>query len=140
MLELARSKGFVQTRDDLRALPPDARRTLREEAAASVPPGTILDVHLSVPTHAGFERSVPQALTNHVVCVVILEADPEIIFRRRAQRIGRQDALQSLDDIAGQQRFNRSVAESLHPRRVSVLDANQPSDVVGRHIVKTLSE
>lgn len=140
MLEAAHRQGLAIQRDDLRALPSAQREQLRASGIENLPRDCILDIHLSTRTSNGLEPSLPSALTSrHLGVVVVLQADPEEILRRRAHRQGRHDPIDSTRDIVDQQAFNMQIARDLDAVRVVTIDAGQDVARVAAELRRALA-
>lgn len=114
MFEVAKSRGLVQERDEMRRLPPAAQKEIQREAARRIAAegDVVVDTHCTVKTPKGYLPGLPawvlEALQPSVI--VLVEAhDAEILRRRQADATRRRDD-DSAAAIGEHQSINRRFA------------------------------
>lgn len=116
LLEEAWEDGWVGDRDDLLSMDPDDLSQYRNRAASRIlGDPLILDTHLTVRSAGKFVPAIPESLKSSWSCtrMVILEAKPEEIIRRRAHDSKRHRNIPSGSLIKRHQSYNREVAQEL---------------------------
>jgi adenylate kinase len=114
MFNVAQAKGLVKTRDEMRKLDPAVQREIQETAAHSIAAmgDVIVDTHCTIKTPKGFLPGIPawvaQALKPKQI--VLVEATPSEIVRRRNNDPSRARDADSEEDIAAHQAMNRATA------------------------------
>ena len=89
MVEIAKETGLVKDRDDMRKLTLEQQKSLQIKSAekdASMG-NVILDTHCTVKTPKGYMPGLPEWVIKKIspTAIVLVEADPEEIFNRRAK-------------------------------------------------------
>lgn len=114
MFEIAHEQGLVQDRDDMRKLTLEQQRELQIKAAEKVGSmkNVILDTHCSIKTPKGYMPGLPEWVVKRInpAAIVLVEADPEEIFNRRANDATRNRDPDSKEEIAEHQMMNRAAA------------------------------
>jgi len=113
MFEIAQKEG-VQSRDDMRKLPPEQQRKIQKKAAESIQKmgDVIVDTHCTVRTPKGYLPGLPawvlEALNPSVI--VLVEATAEEIYGRRMRDTTRERDSENVDAIRLHQEMNRAAA------------------------------
>ncbi len=103
MLQMAIGKNLVEHRDEMRKLPIEIQRELQEEAAKKI--GTmenvIVDTHLTIKTPSGYFPGLPKWILDeiHPDLIVIVEAEPQEIIRRRKNDTSRKRDYETYEEI-----------------------------------------
>jgi adenylate kinase len=112
MFQLAKERGLVEHRDQMRALPPDTQRELQEAAAKRIAGmgDVIVDTHCTIKTPRGFLPGLPEWVAKGLDLrqVILVEADPAEIAARRAKdatRVRDEDQPASIDEHQRQNRY-----------------------------------
>jgi adenylate kinase len=97
MFQLAKERGLVEHRDQMRTLPPETQRELQEAAAKRIAAmgDVIVDTHCTIKTPRGFLPGLPEWVAKGLDLkqIILVEADPKEIAARRAK-----DATRTRDD------------------------------------------
>ena len=114
MLEVAQRKGLVKARDEMRRLPAETQKEIQREAASSIARmgDVIVDTHCSIKTPTGYLPGLPAWVLEALrpSTIVLVEARPEEILRRRQNDATRKRDSDSVESIAEQQEYNRRFA------------------------------
>jgi len=114
MFEIAKEKGLVQHRDEIRKLPSEIQREIQEEAAERIKKmgEVIVDTHMLIKTPAGFLPGLPFSVLQKLSPskIVLIEADPQEILRRRKKDATRSRDVESESEIRDHQMLNRVAA------------------------------
>jgi len=114
MVEIAKETGLAKDRDDMRKLTLEQQKSLQIKSAEKVASmgNVILDTHCTVKTPKGYMPGLPEWVIKKInpIAIVVVEADPEEIFNRRANDPTRNRDPDSTDDIHEHQMINRSAA------------------------------
>lgn len=114
MLAVAQKRKLVVGRDEMRKLPPEVQRDIQKEAALRIAKmgDIIVDTHCTVKTPKGFLPGLPAWVLEALepTAVVLVEADPKEIFRRRKKDETRVRDSDSEADIQRHQELNRAAA------------------------------
>ncbi len=114
MYEIAKERGLVEHRDEIRKLPSDVQRQLQEEAAERIREmgDVIVDTHMLIRTPAGFLPGLPYSVLMKLSPskIILIEADPREILRRRVKDDTRIRDMESEKEIADHQLMNRIAA------------------------------
>jgi adenylate kinase len=119
IFELAKEAGLIETRDQLNRLWPDTVSWLQTKATKSVAEKlsgkVILDMHVTVHTPAGYIAGMPRRMMEQLnpKRLVLLEADPYEVVRRRMVGKEMKDVEESLKDIQEHADFDRAAAMSI---------------------------
>lgn len=114
MFNVAKARGLVKERDEMRRLDPSVQREIQESAAHSIAMmgDVIVDTHCTIKTPRGFLPGIPawvaQALKPKQV--ILVEAPPSDIVKRRNNDPSRARDPDSEEDIAAHQMMNRAAA------------------------------
>jgi len=114
MLEEAKSKGLVKDRDEMRKLDPKIQKEIQKNAAKKIGKmeNVIIDTHASILTPNGYLPGLPEWVLKEIMpnTIVILEASPEEISRRRAKDATRKRDDEDIEGIKEHQEMNRAIA------------------------------
>jgi adenylate kinase len=114
MVELAKEIGLVQDRDDMRKLTLEQQKDLQKKSAERVANmgNVILDTHCTVKTPKGYMPGLPEWVVKRInpTAIVVVEADPQEIYNRRANDKTRNRDPDSEEQIHEHQQINRSAA------------------------------
>ncbi len=114
MLEIAKEKGLVEHRDEIRKLPIVKQKELQREAARKIGgmKDTIVDTHLTIKTPSGYFPGLPIWVLDEIKpdLIVVVEANPHEIIRRRKADTTRQRDFETQDDIREHLEANRYAA------------------------------
>ena len=121
MLEIAKSKGFVKDRDEMRKLNPKVQREVQKLSAQKIAAmsrgkNILLDTHGTIRTPQGFIPGLPEWVLRELNPdhMIIVEAKIEdIIARRKKDQVAiRNRDFESDEEILLQQQLNRMIAIS----------------------------
>lgn len=118
MFEIAQKRRLVENRDDLRKLPVKKQREVQKLAgeriaAMSRSQVVVVDTHTLIQTaDGGFLIGLPKWVAEAIrpASIVLVEADPANIAKRRAKDATRTRDEQLIDNIAAHQMLCRSAA------------------------------
>jgi adenylate kinase len=114
MIDIAKEKGIVQNRDEMRKLTLEQQKELQINTAEKVASmkNVILDTHCTVKTPKGYMPGLPEWVVKKLnpTAIVIVEADPEEIYNRRASDTTRTRDPDSKEKINEHQQLNRAAA------------------------------
>ncbi len=116
MIDIAKEMGLVKDRDEMRKLTLDQQKDLQIRSAEKVASmgDVILDTHCTVKTPKGYMPGLPEWVLKKLkpTAIVVVEADPDEIFNRRAKDSTRNRDPDSEEEIAEHQQINRAAAMS----------------------------
>jgi len=116
MINIAKEMGLVKDRDEMRKLTLDQQKDLQIRSAEKVASmgDVILDTHCTVKTPKGYMPGLPEWVLKKLkpTAIVVVEADPDEIFNRRAKDSTRNRDPDSEEEIAEHQQINRAAAMS----------------------------
>lgn len=114
MIDIAKELGLVKDRDEMRKLTLDQQKQLQIKTAEKVGKmkNVILDTHCTVKTPKGYMPGLPEWVLRKLnpTAFVIVEADPQEIFNRRAKDTTRNRDPDTVEKIAEHQMINRAIA------------------------------
>jgi len=117
MYNVARSRGLLSHRDEMRRLPPEAQLEVQRVAALSVAKlGTcVVDTHLTVLTPHGMLAGMPMPILQSMqpMRILMVEAAPVEIRARRKRCKDRQHDDETEEQVEAHQALNRAMAMSL---------------------------
>lgn len=115
MIEIAKSRGMAGNRDDMRRLDTNTQREIQEAAAKKISErggNTLVDTHCTINTPRGYLPGLPEWVLRKLKpeCIILVEAKPGEIVKRRAgdKTRGRDNEME--DEIRLHQEMNRSIA------------------------------
>ena len=116
MIDIAKELGLVKDRDEMRKLTLDQQKQLQIKTAEKVSKmkNVILDTHCTVKTPKGYMPGLPEWVLRKLnpTAIIIVEADPQEIYDRRAKDTTRNRDPDSVEKIAEHQMMNRAAAMS----------------------------
>jgi len=116
MIDIAKELKLVKDRDEMRKLTLDQQKQLQIKTAEKVAKmkNVILDTHCTVKTPKGYMPGLPEWVLRKLnpTAIVIVEADPQEIYNRRAKDTTRNRDPDSVEKIAEHQMMNRAAAMS----------------------------
>lgn len=114
MFEVAKAKGYVQDRDEMRKMPADRQKEVQRGAAASIAAqgDVVVDTHCTIKTPTGFLPGLPAWVLEALrpSSIVLVEATAEEIRGRRQNDTTRVRDADDLEAIAAHQEWNRRFA------------------------------
>ena len=114
MIDIAKELGLVKDRDEMRKLTLEQQKELQIKSAEKIASmgNVILDTHCTVKTPKGYMPGLPEWVIKKLnpIAIVVVEANPEEIYNRRAKDISRNRDSDSKDKIAEHQQINRAAA------------------------------
>jgi len=114
MIDIAKETGLVEDRDEMRKLTLEQQKDLQIKTAERVANmgNVILDTHCTVKTPKGYMPGLPEWVVKKLnpTAIVVVEADPEEIFNRRAKDTTRNRDPDSKEKINEHQMLNRAAA------------------------------
>ena len=114
MIDIAKELKLVKDRDEMRKLTLDQQKQLQIKTAEKVSnmKNVILDTHCTIKTPKGYMPGLPEWVLRKLnpTAIVIVEADPQEIFDRRAKDMTRNRDSDSIEKIAEHQMMNRAAA------------------------------
>ena len=114
MIDIAKEMGLVKDRDDMRKLTLEQQKELQIRSAEKVASmgNVILDTHCTVKTPKGYMPGLPEWVLKKLkpTAIVVVEADPDEIYNRRAKDATRNRDPDSIEQIAEHQQINRAAA------------------------------
>jgi len=114
MIDIAKELKLVKDRDEMRKLTLDQQKKLQIKTAEKVSnmKNVILDTHCTIKTPKGYMPGLPEWVLRKLnpTAIVIVEADPQEIFDRRAKDMTRNRDSDSIEKIAEHQMMNRAAA------------------------------
>ncbi|MGC8608256.1 MAG: adenylate kinase [Thermoplasmata archaeon] len=114
MFDVAKERKLANDRDEMRKLAPDIQVELQRLAANKIGSmdNILIDTHMSIKTPRGYLPGLPEWVLRELKAslYVIIEANPEIIKKRRDNDPTRKRDEDSESDIDEHQRMNRYFA------------------------------
>ncbi len=114
MIDIAKEMGLVKDRDEMRKLTLEQQKELQIRSAEKVASmgNVILDTHCTVKTPKGYMPGLPEWVLKKLkpTAIVVVEADPDEIYSRRAKDATRNRDPDSIEQIAEHQQINRAAA------------------------------
>jgi len=114
MFEMAKSEGLVKDRDEMRKLPINTQRDLQKRAAKKIYEmgDVVIDTHCTIKTPNGYWPGLPKHVIENLMpdSIVLIEAEPEEIAKRRAKDATRVRDSDLIESIAEHQQINRYVS------------------------------
>jgi adenylate kinase len=116
MIDIAKELNWVKDRDEMRKLSLDQQKQLQIKTAEKVGKmkNVIVDTHCTVKTPKGYMPGLPEWVLRKLnpSAIIIVEADPQEIYDRRAKDTTRNRDPDSVEKIAEHQMMNRAAAMS----------------------------
>ncbi|MHA1754079.1 MAG: adenylate kinase [Candidatus Odinarchaeia archaeon] len=120
MFEVAKAENLVSERDEMRKLPPEVQIRLQKIAAKKIREDAvkgdivIVDTHMLISTPEGYLTGLPSWVAEELRpdVIILIEADPERIVKRRLKDSTRNRDLEEIEAIKLHQDLSRSTAIS----------------------------
>jgi len=117
MFEEAKAHKLVTNRDEMRKLPAETQRHVQAVAGEKVGKmdSAIIDTHCLIRTPEGYLPGIPMTVLTMIAphVVVLVEAPPEMIAKRRAKDGTRHRDHDSVEAITEHQHMNRYAAAAM---------------------------
>jgi adenylate kinase len=114
MLRVAKKRGLVENRDEMRKLDAETQREIQQAAAESIAAKgrVIVDTHGFIRTPSGYLPGIPKWVADSIdpETVVLVEAGSEAIAERRAEDESRDRDEEDAAEIREHQQMNRQAA------------------------------
>ena len=117
MFEIAKERGLVKHRDEMRKLKPEIQREIQLEAAMRIykmsrEKNILLDTHCTISTPKGYLPGLPEYILKELKphSLIIIESKPEEIIERRVSDKSRERDSESMERIELHQEINRYFA------------------------------
>lgn len=114
MIDIAKEMKLVKDRDEMRKLTLEQQKKLQIKTAEKVAKmkNVILDTHCTVKTPKGYMPGLPEWVVKKLnpTAIVIVEADPNEIYNRRAKDTTRNRDPDTVEQIDEHQQINRAAA------------------------------
>ena len=114
MADMALDLKLVKNRDEMRKLNLEQQKKLQIKSAEKVAKmkNVILDTHCTVKTPKGYMPGLPEWVIKRInpTAIVVVEADPEEIYNRRANDPSRDRDPDTIEQIKEHQMINRAAA------------------------------
>ena len=119
MFELAREKGLVEHRDELRSMGYEEQRKIQEAAASRIAKAAekadiIVDTHCFIKTPRGYLPGLPLWVLERLKPsrIILIEADIDEIIRRRLKDESRRRDEESEEELKLHIELNRAIASA----------------------------
>jgi adenylate kinase len=114
MADIAKEMKLVKNRDEMRKLTLTQQKNLQIKTAEKIAKmkNVIVDTHCTVKTPKGYMPGLPERVVKKLKpdTIVVVEADPEEIYNRRAGDPTRSRDPDTVEMIAEHQQINRAAA------------------------------
>lgn len=114
MIDIAKEMGLVKNRDEMRKLSLEQQKELQIKTAERIGnmKNVIVDTHCTIKTPKGYMPGLPEWVVKKLnpTTIVVVEADPEEIYNRRAKDASRNRDPDSIEKIDEHQQINRAAA------------------------------
>ena len=114
MMDIAKEIGLVRDRDEMTKLSLKQQKDLQIKTAEKIAQmkNVIVDTHCTVKTPKGYMPGLPEWVIKKLstTAIVVVEADPEEIYNRRANDTSRNRDPDPIEKIAEHQQINRAIA------------------------------
>ncbi|MEF8879846.1 MAG: adenylate kinase [Candidatus Thermoplasmatota archaeon] len=114
MIDIAKDLGVAKNRDEMRKITLEQQRKLQVKIAEKISgmKDVIVDTHCTIKTPQGYMPGLPEWVITRLKpkSIVLVEADPEEIYRRREKDTTRDRDPDSLEEIQEHQNINRAAA------------------------------
>jgi adenylate kinase len=114
MIEIAQEMKLVKDRDEMRKLTLEQQKKLQIKTAERIAKmkNVILDTHCTVKTPKGYMPGLPEWVVKKInpTAIILVEADPEEIYNRRASDKTRNRDPDTKEQINEHQMMNRAAA------------------------------
>ena len=114
MINIAKEMNLVKDRDEMRKLTLNQQKELQIKTAEKISnmENVIVDTHCTIKTPKGYMPGLPEWVLRKLnpTTIVIVEADPEEIYKRRMNDKTRSRDPDPIEKIREHQQMNRSAA------------------------------
>ncbi|MFB6241657.1 MAG: adenylate kinase [Candidatus Nanosalina sp.] len=117
MLEVAREKGLVDSRDELKNINSEEQKQVQKQAAKSIVDDSeegnvIVDTHATIKTPHGYLPGLPKWTVENLEPehLVVIDAEAEAIYRRSRDDEGREREHEGVEDVEQYQRIAQEMA------------------------------
>jgi adenylate kinase len=114
MINIAKEKGLVKDRDEMRKLTIDQQKKLQIETAERVSKmkNVIVDTHCTIKTPKGYMPGLPEWVIKKLKpdIILLIEASSEEIYKRRMNDKTRNRDTDTIEQINEHQYINRAIA------------------------------
>ena len=114
MIDIAKETGLVKDRDEMRKLTLEQQKKLQIKTAERIAKmkNVILDTHCTIKTTKGYMPGLPEWVIKKInpTAIIIVEANPEEIYNRRAKDKTRNRDPDTIEQINEHQMMNRAAA------------------------------
>ena len=114
MIEIAQEMKLVKDRDEMRKLTLEQQKKLQIKTAERIAKmkNVILDTHCTIKTPKGYMPGLPEWVVKKInpTAIILVEADPEEIYNRRASDKTRNRDPDTKEQINEHQMMNRAAA------------------------------
>jgi adenylate kinase len=114
MIDIAKEMRLVKDRDEMRKLSLEQQKDLQIKTAEKIAGmgNVIVDTHCTVKTPKGYLPGLPEWVVKKLnpTAIVVVEANPEEIYNRRAKDATRSRDPDSKEKIEEHQQINRAAA------------------------------
>ena len=114
MIDISKETGLAKDRDEMKKLSLEQQKQLQIKTAEKVAQmkNVIVDTHCTIKTLRGYMPGLPEWVIKKLnpTALVVVEADPEEIYNRRAKDATRNRDPDSEEEIAEHQQINRAIA------------------------------
>jgi len=114
MIDIAKKINLAKDRDEMRKLTLEQQKKLQIKTAEKISEmkNVIVDTHCTVKTLRGYMPGLPEWVVKKLkpTAIVVVEADPEEIYNRRAGDPTRDRDPDTVEEIAEHQQINRAAA------------------------------
>lgn len=114
MIDIAKEMGLAKDRDEIRKLSLKQQKQLQIKTAEKIAEmkNVIVDTHCTIKTLRGYMPGLPERVIKKLnpIVIVVVEADSEEIYNRRAKDATRDRDPDSEEEIAEHQQINRAIA------------------------------
>ncbi len=146
MFEMAEAVGLVKDRDELRKLPVDTQINLQKKASAAIGKmdNVVVDTHMTIKTPNGYMPGLPEWVLRElkVSSYFLIEANADLIRKRRNLDPSRKRDEDTIDDIIEHQQINRSYAAAYSVYTGATVkfieNVEGKPDIAAQNIVKRL--
>ena len=146
MFEMAEAVGLVKDRDELRKLPVDTQINLQKKASAAIGKmdNVVVDTHMTIKTPNGYMPGLPEWVLRElkVSAYFLIEANAELIQKRRNFDPSRKRDEDTVEDIIEHQQINRSYAAAYSVYTGATVkfieNVEGKPDIAAQNIVKRL--
>ncbi|HUU77248.1 MAG TPA: adenylate kinase [candidate division Zixibacteria bacterium] len=148
MMQIAKKDYNVQSRDDLRKLPPAEQKEIQRLAAISIAKKsagkvTIVDTHYSIKTGSGtYLQGIPSWVSDGLNprLLILIETIPENISLRRNTDPSRERDEEDIDRVKVHQELNRTIAATICQKSGALLGIIQNKQGIAEEAGKILFE